>query len=187
MVRVLRSAERYETVQPGIVSRHCFSAGPYYDPDNLSFGACLGVDEHLLDPGAGFSEHAHRGVDIMTVVLSGALEHRSASDHRVLRAGESLVQHAGERIRHSEGNVSRTEPLRFVQITVLPGRARLEIVTASRCFDVGWLHVFVVAGCWQIEGEELVPGDSMRGYAPVRVHGAGELLVLQSAEPDSRG
>ncbi|HVU92949.1 MAG TPA: pirin family protein [Jatrophihabitans sp.] len=120
--------ERGRSSGPGIESWHSFSSGPYYDPSRISFGPVIGVDEHLVAPGAGFDWHAHRGVHIASWVLSGALRHEdSAGAVRVVRPGELFVQSTGTGMRHREWNASADEPLRFVQITVLgdgePGRA----------------------------------------------------------------
>lgn len=107
-------------MQPGIESWHRFSAGSYYDPDNVSFGPIIGFDEHRVDPGAGFDEHGHRGVHILSWVLDGELRHQDA-DGRVLYVppGRLLVQSAGGGIRHSETNASTEKPLRFLQIILL--------------------------------------------------------------------
>jgi quercetin dioxygenase-like cupin family protein len=112
--------DRFLTEQPGITSWHCFSAGPHYAPSRLSFGPVVGVDEHLVAPGAGFDWHGHRGVRIVSWILDGTLRHEdSRGGERLVGAGSLLVQAAGGGIRHREWNASDTEPLRFVQITLL--------------------------------------------------------------------
>jgi quercetin dioxygenase-like cupin family protein len=121
---------RGRSEQPGIVSLHCFSSGPYYDPDNISFGPVVGVDEHRVEPGAGFSWHAHRGVQIASWVLEGTLRHEDSNGEvRFVAPGRFLVQSTGDGIRHQETNASGTEPLRFLQITVLgEAQAGVELV-----------------------------------------------------------
>ncbi|MCW2495736.1 pirin family protein [Jatrophihabitans sp.] len=184
-MRLLRAADRYVVDQPGIRSWHCFSAGAHYDPANLSFGPLLGVDEHLVDPGAGFEDHAHRGVDIVSVVLAGALSHRSGSVERVVRAGETLLQRTGDGIRHTERNASATEPLRLLQLTSLPESTVVSVVSGGHRFHDPWLHLFVAAGEWRVGDVALHPGDSLRAEEPVGVVAevvvAGSLVVAAAS------
>ena len=151
MIRVVRAADRYRSDQPGITSWHCFSAGAHYDPDNVAFGPIIGVDEHLVAPGAGFGWHAHSGVEIVSWVLAGVLRHEDSNgDVRLVAAGERLVQSAGSGIRHTETNASDTEPLRFVQTTLVdPGRARFKVWDSSGQVDAGRAHLFVARGSWR--------------------------------------
>lgn len=119
-------AERGRSSQPGIESWHCLSSGPFYDPELVSFGPVIGLDEHRVAPGAGFDWHAHRGVHILSWVLEGALRHEDSSGElRFVSPGSLLVQSSGERIQHSETNASDSEALRFLQVTVLADAAPL--------------------------------------------------------------
>jgi hypothetical protein len=179
-VIVLPAADRVETVQPGIHTWHCFSAGAHYDASNLSFGPLIGVDEHQLEPGAGFDEHAHRGVTIFSFVVEGQLlHHRSGDVDQVIKPGESLRQDASEPIRHVERNFSVTEPLRFIQSTVLADSAlELDVYRESFALSAQWAHVYVVNGSWSVAEFALSAGDSLRATEPLDVHGAGTILVL---------
>ena len=181
-MRVLRAADRFRTEQPGILTRHCFSAGAHYEPDNLSFGPVLGCDEHLLAPGAGFEEHAHRGVEILSWVRSGGLAHSdSRGASRLLGPGELMVQSTGGGVRHTERNASTDIELRFVQLTLLDGVPyEFEIVTTSTDITASWLHLFVAAGTWAVDGLALHSGDSVRTDARVTLDGRGEILALGS-------
>jgi quercetin dioxygenase-like cupin family protein len=136
-------SERFRTEQPGITSWHGFSAGPHYDPARLSLGPIVGVDEHVVQPGHGFDWHGHRGVVIASWVLAGTLRHDGADGSvRVVRPGELFVQSTGSGIRHRETNASETEPLRFVQITVL-GEEETGVTTMSLPANVGGVTVDV--------------------------------------------
>lgn len=179
MTRIVRAGERYRGAQAGIESWHCFAAGSHYEPDNVSFGALVGCDEHLVAPGAGFDWHAHRGVEIVSYVGAGALRHQDADAADViLRAGEVFVQSAADGIRHRETNASTQEPLRLIQMTVLASSgARFEKWTAAGSATAARWHVFVVDGSWHLGGESLVHGDSARGVDDLAIDGAGVLLV----------
>ena len=178
---ILRAADRYRSSHTGIETWHCFSAGAHYDPSNLSFGPVLGVDEHVVAPGAGFSDHAHRGVEIISWVADGVLHHRSGDVDQLVTAGESLVQDATAGLRHSESNGSVDEPLRLIQTTLLAGSgAGFQVVRGRRDVEAEWMHLFVVGGVWAVDGVDLLPGDSVRAQGRVSVVGSGELLLVSS-------
>jgi hypothetical protein len=176
---ILRGGSRDHSVYDGIESWHCFSAGANYDPDNISFGALVGFDEHLVSAGAGFDWHAHRGVEIVSYVISGALRHEDdRGTYRIVRAGEIFMQSAADGIRHRETNASSVDALRMVQMTVLsPADARFELWHGSGQGTAERWHLFVVDGDWQLGGDALSSGDAVRGSGDLAIRGDGRLLV----------
>ena len=120
-VEVRRGTDRFLTREEGRSTRHSFSFGPHYDQDNVGFGPMVCHDDHLLRAGQGFPDHAHRDVEIVTWVLSGALVH-SAEDleEHVLTPGCVQVQSAGSGIRHTEQAADDAGPTRFVQVWLTP-------------------------------------------------------------------
>lgn len=134
-VELRRSADRFVTTTDWLVSRHSFSFGQHYDPDNVAFGPLLVCNEDVLAAGAGFDTHLHAGVDILTWVLDGELTHRdSAGNHGVVRPG--LVQRlsGGRGIEHSERNEGAL-PAHYVQVWVASDEPDAEPAYAQR--DVG--------------------------------------------------
>jgi hypothetical protein len=193
----IRPAQRYRTAQPGILTRHCFSAGAHYDPGNTAFGPVVGVDEHVVEPGAGFASHAHRGVEILTWVIDGALRHEDDSGRaELVEPGTVLHQVSGSGIRHSELNASSTHPLRFVQTTLLGdevsprctraetpvtlGAGTFAVVRGPARLDGPHVHLYVARGRFTVAGRALEPGGSLRATdESLDVTGAGELLVIR--------
>ncbi|WP_337997510.1 pirin family protein [Oleispirillum naphthae] len=104
-------------------SRHSFSFAHYFDPAHMGFRSLRVINDDTVAPGAGFPTHGHRDMEIVTYVVSGSLEHRdSAGNHAVLPRGGVQQMTAGSGIRHSEYNASDSEPLRLLQIWILPQR-----------------------------------------------------------------
>lgn len=175
---LMRGADRYRTDADGITSWHCFSAGPHYAPDNVSFGPLVGVDEHLVEPGAGFDWHAHRGVEIVSFVLDGILRHQSEVGERLVPAGEVLRQDATGGLRHRETN-GGDGPLRFVQTTWLAGTGTsFDVLHGPARLTAPRTHLYVARGAFAVAGTELAEGDSVRTDEPVDVSGDGDLLVV---------
>lgn len=179
-MRILLSGQRYRTGFDGVESWHCFAAGPHYDPDNTSFGALVGVDEHLVRPGGGFAEHAHRGVEIVSWVLEGELHHRTPGEDEVVPPGRLLHRSARDGLRHEETN-DADEPLRFVQTTWLSGSGGSLAVVTGAVTTGGPAHLFVARGSFTAAGQALGPGDSLRADGPVDVTGQGDLLLWRPA------
>lgn len=115
-VVILRSADRHSSGGDGIVSRYCFSFGAHYDPGNTSFGALVACNEEALEPGAGFAAHPHAGIEILTWVVQGTLEH-SDSAGRVVTcpAGTLQLFSTGSGIEHAEVNYG-DDACTFVQL-----------------------------------------------------------------------
>lgn len=119
-VEIRRGTERPLTRGDGYFTQHSFSFGTHYDPENVGFGRLVCHDDHRLKAGAGFGDHPHRDVDIVTWVLSGSLLHADSSGHTgVVRPGEVQVLAAGSGVTHSE--IAGPEgQVRFVQAWLTP-------------------------------------------------------------------
>jgi redox-sensitive bicupin YhaK (pirin superfamily) len=122
MPEVLRAAERFHTVGDGVETWHSFSYGAHYDPERIAFGPLMAINTEHVAPGAGYDEHRHADVEIVTWVLSGALHHKdSTGESGVIRPGTAQRLSAGTGVRHAERNASSDEPLVFVQMMLRSG------------------------------------------------------------------
>ncbi|MET8947715.1 pirin family protein [Streptomyces sp. NPDC004542] len=201
VIDVRRAAQRYHggDAQAGIDSRHAFSFGPHYDPDNLRFGAVIACNEERLAPGAGFDEHPHSHTEIVTWVVEGELTHRDSTGHEtVVRPGDVQRLSAASGVRHVECNAAAV-PLTFLQMWLAPrtpgGAPSYEVVHGiadstpyavpeagavlhvrrlargerTAVPDAAYVYAHVVRGEIRLGGEELGPGDS------ARIVGAGDM------------
>ncbi|MBT2440275.1 pirin family protein [Streptomyces sp. ISL-36] len=207
---IQRAGDRYPGGDPdaGIETRHAFSFGHHYDPDNLRFGAVLACNEERLAPGSGFAEHPHSHTEIVTWVVEGELTHHDTAGHTtVVRPGDLQRLSSGAGVRHEERNDGDV-PLVFVQMWLAPLEAggdpsyeivrgiadstpyalpeaaamlhvrRLEPGERTAVPDADLVYAHVVRGTVRLDGEELGPGDA------ARVTAAEDLALLATADAE---
>ena len=144
-------------------SRHSFSFANFHDPERMGIGALRVLNDDWVKPAQGFGAHAHRDMEIVSYVLSGALEHRDSAGHGgVIKAGEAQFMRAGSGVTHSEQNASQTEPVHFLQVWFHPRTRGQRPAYDQRPIDLGKTGEFVTIASSHGEGIQIDADASMR-------------------------
>src|SRR5882757_9373081 len=196
MITTRKANDRGHAEHGWLDTYHTFSFAGYYDPEHMGFRSLRVINDDKVAPGGGFGTHPHRDMEIITYVLSGALEHKdSMGNGRVIRPGEVQYMAAGTGVQHSEFNPSKDEAVHLLQIWIQPDRkgvtpryaekslkdsatGALRLVTSKTGRD-GSIAIHQDADLWL---GKLEPGDqATHSLAPARhawLHVAEGQIVL---------
>jgi len=138
MMTIRRANERGHANHGWLDAHHTFSFADYHDPNWMGFRSLRVINDDTIAGGGGFGTHPHRDMEIVTYILSGALQHRDSMGHEaVLKAGDVQRISAGTGIAHSEFNYSPVEPVHLLQIWLYPERKGVKPAYAERSLGNG--------------------------------------------------
>ncbi len=175
-IDIRRSDERFHTRIGWLDSKHSFSFGRHYAPDNTNHGQLLVLNDDRVAAGTGFETHPHRDMEIVTWVLDGELEHKDSEGNRgLIYPGLAQRMSAGSGIWHSEKNPSATDDVHFVQMWVVPD---------TEAIDPSYQQLDING---QLTGGGLVPVASGRGHdAAISIRQRDAVLWVARMQPGER-
>ena len=159
MIYLRRGGEIFHKEGGWFAANWHFSFDEYYDPTNMGFGTLRVFNDDRLQPGVAWPLHPHRDIEGITYVVEGTFEHSdSMGNGGVLPAGSVQRATLGSGMWHSEMNHSKTDPMRFIQMWIIPRERDLPPSVEQRALTV------------QDRTNVLLAAVSPDGAAGVRVH-----------------
>ncbi len=108
-------------------THHTFSFANYYNPERMHFGVLRVLNDDIVAEGQGFGTHPHDNMEIISIPISGDLEHKdNMGNVAVIKEGDVQIMSAGTGIYHSEYNKNKVKPVKFLQIWIFPNQKQVE-------------------------------------------------------------
>lgn len=108
-------------------SKHTFSFANYHNPERMNFGVLRVLNDDAVSESRGFGTHPHQDMEIVSIPLEGDLKHEDNMGNKtIIKAGDIQVMSAGTGVMHSEYNNNPDQPVKFLQIWIIPNKQRVE-------------------------------------------------------------
>jgi len=135
--KVFRSEDRGKANFGWLETRYSFSFANYYNPEMINFGMLRVLNDDIVAPAAGFGTHPHDNMEIITIILDGALEHKdSMGTGAVIHKDEVQVMSAGSGVTHSEFNPSKDEKVNLLQLWIFPKEKNIKPRYDQKSFPI---------------------------------------------------
>ena len=173
MLKTILAEDRHFSDFSWLQTYWLFSFSNYYDPENIQFGGLRVYNDDVVQAGQGFGTHPHENMEIITLVMKGAVTHKdSMGNATTISVNEVQRMSAGTGIPHSEYN-DGDEPVHFHQIWFLPEEHDLEPSYAQKKFD---------PENWKITLFPLASGQGLTGAVPFHSNASLYRCALDSGK-----
>jgi redox-sensitive bicupin YhaK (pirin superfamily) len=157
------ASERGHANHGWLDAHHSFSFANWHDPSRVHFGMLRVLNDDIVGPGQGFGMHPHNDMEIITIILEGALQHKdNMGNGSVIKPGDVQVMSAGTGVVHSEFNPSKTERTNLFQLWVFPKENGIAPRYDQKTFDAAERKnkVQTVASGFKQNGELYIHQDA---------------------------
>jgi redox-sensitive bicupin YhaK (pirin superfamily) len=165
-----RSTERGHANHGWLNAHHSFSFASWHDPSKIHFGMLRVLNDDIVAPGQGFGMHPHNDMEIITIILKGALQHKdNMGNGSVIKPGDVQVMSAGTGVLHSEFNPSSNEEVNLFQLWIFPKENGIKPRYDQKTFDTASRNnaVQTVASGFKKNGELYIHQDAAISLAHV--------------------
>jgi len=166
-IKIRRDAQVHDKDGGWFRARWHYSFDSYRDPEYTIFGRLRVFNDDRLIPGAVWPLHPHQNVEGLTYVVEGSFGHEDdvGGAFGPLPAGSAQRMTLGSGAWHSEMNASKTEPMRFIQMWVMPDKLGLKPGVEQKQFTTEDRH------------NQLLKIISKDGGSAVLVNGDADIFV----------
>ncbi len=195
-----RASERGHANHGWLDAHHSFSFANWYDPAKIHFGMLRVLNDDSVAGGQGFGMHPHNDMEIITIILEGALQHKdNMGNGSVIKPGDVQVMSAGTGVMHSEFNPSPTEKTNLFQLWIFPKEDGIEPRYGQKTFSVEERknNIQTVASGFKKNGELYIHQDAALSLAnpekgksitySVNKEGNGVYLMVINGEVEING
>ena len=167
---IYKASDRGHADHGWLNAHHSFSFANWYDPSNTHFGKLRVLNDDIVAPGQGFGMHPHNDMEIITIILKGALQHRdNMGNGSTIKPGDVQVMSAGTGVTHSEFNPSSSDSVNLFQLWIFPKENGIKPRYDQKTFDPNLKKnkVHTVASGFKTNGELYIHQDAAISLAGI--------------------
>ena len=164
-------------------AHHSFSFANWYDPNRIHFGMLRVLNDDIVAAGEGFGMHPHNDMEIITIILDGALQHKdNMGNGSIIKPGDVQVMSAGTGVLHSEFNPLESQATNLFQLWIIPKEKNIAPRYDQRTYGVDERNnkIQTVASGFKGENELYIHQDAAISLAKLQPSSSLEYEIKKS-------